>query len=522
MAQYVFTNAAGEGIPISESYQTAAVMTYTTNVVTNRVVFSTPIPNQTGNNTAEFEAAGPNQCLRIKHAGSDYSFFIGGNAPQTIGVACFKILGGLGGTQPGYRIVAVIGQDETTVTSLIHGMGWNYQNHVVDFISEDDAEGGGLVVLEREWDEAPSSDPADPNNEDPRGGGYADTDPFDETDIMSLSGLPDPETWELDYGNLVCPYCLTANSMQKIGAGLFLANFWTDLRNKFTGLSDPLSFILDAVELPISTPDDAGIARFRVGGELVKDSAGNDIGCGVYTHRYYKWSMGSITLKEVWGTALDYSDTAISIYLPYVGVKDVDTDIVLNCTTTLYLYMDVWNGDILYLLHASNANSASKYFKSESVVYRWSGNCGKKLPLGRVDQTTPLMTAAGNLAGLVAGFAIGGPAGAGMAAGATFLSQGLKTASHGFTPTVQTSGGIAGSVGRMDYHNAYYIIKRSVPEYPNNWRQEFGAPRYQEFLLSSIHGYTEIAEIHADDVDGASDAEKKLIEQQLMQGVILP
>ena len=207
--------------------------------------------------------------------------------------------------------------------------------------------------------------------------------------------------------------------------------------------------------------------------------------------RYEKKTIGSITLKEVWGTEKDYSQCSIQIYLPFVGMRDIDTDLAVNNTLTLVALIDRWNGDILYLLHCSNTNSRYKYFSSEFIAYRWNGNCAKKVPLGRVDTTNAVLSLlSGIQRGVMTTAMTGNLIGGAVATGASWLTS-------NFNPTVQSSGNLAGSVGRMDMSQAYLVIKRGVPSYPNNWRNEFGAPRYQEFEVSDLAGYTEFAEIHA-------------------------
>ena len=227
--------------------------------------------------------------------------------------------------------------------------------------------------------------------------------------------------------------------------------------------------------------------------------------------------MGAIALKEVWGTEKDYSCTTISIFLPYVGVKELDPDIVLKSRLTLVLYVDRWNGDILYLLHASNNLAQQKYYRQESVVYRFAGNCGRKVPLGRVDNSNQIIQAVSGLAGIAAGYAMGGVVGA--IGGAVPTIQNI--AAGNFKPTVQTSGGVSGNTGRMDYQQAYLIIKRGVPEYPNNWRNEIGAPRNQELRISSLSGYTLFSTVYLENIECTAEEKEELERLLTTEGVIL-
>ena len=393
----------------------------------------------------------------------------------------------------------------------------------------------------RDWDESPSTDPSgDPFNEMPQGGEYAELGAWDETFQQYLSDLTEPET--LDYGHFLTAYQLDSTNLVDIGDFLFDTNFWTALKNKFEGLSDPLSMIVSAVEIPFTL----GVVptTFKLGGIEVEDSGGSPIACSKHTQRYVKYPFGSITLKEVWGTAKDYTDCDISIFLPYVGMRQIDTDLGVNAVLTLVAIIDVWTGDLNYMMEINNNSMQNKYFGSSGVPYRWSGNCGNKIPIGKVDPSTPILNVAASLGSMAIGAGmmaltggIGGAAAAatggmvtagsaiGAGAGAGMVASGMRGAmqdlNQGFSPIAQSSGNISGAVGYMDFQYPYLVIKRGIPSYPNNWREEIGAPRYQEFEVGDLSGYTEFAEIHADAVNGASDDEKAMIEDFLKAGVII-
>lgn len=404
-----------------------------------------------------------------------------------------------------------------------------------------------FITDTRDWDETPSEDPEnDPFNTQPQGGEYADLDPFDETFQMLYDAMPNPEsTMNMSYGQLLVTYVLTSANLNSIGAGLFSAGFWTNLKNKFEGLSDPLSMIVNAIQIPMNINGTG--QNFKLGGVEVEDGEGHAISCTRTNTRYVKFPMGSVTLKEVWGSDKDYSDTSVSVFLPYVGIKEIDPDVVIGSTMSLVAYVDIWTGDVVYLLHVSNASAARKYFTAQSVPYRWTGNCAKKVPLGRVDNSNQILSMLGTIGGLalgatMVGTGLGGAVAAGglanlgaadtaaMAAGFGTAKIGagiagasaLKAIHSGFRPTVQSSSGIQGASGQMDYQYAYIMVKRGVPKYPNNWREQFGATNYQTFQGVSMTGFTQFSEIHLTGMTDASEAERKELERILIEeGVIL-
>lgn len=513
MAQYVYKNDAGASLAINDDYQSATVSVFKTESAVNRTVFSTTVPNETGEFSAGFEAAGSQVGLRIKHNGSDYTYFPGANPPQYIGVACFRQLGGAGGVVPGYRIVAVNSNTEDAVINLIHSGGFNYNNYVVQWVSEEDAEES--IEADYAWDEPPSTNPDDINNVDPSGGEYADTDDFFDSDDIIPNDFPLPDA--IDYGKFLTCYMLDSGDLNTLGDNLFFADFWATLRNKFDGLTDPLSCVMRCHELPIK-PSYIGrvSADFALGGDKLYVD-GNPVSVHKAVVRFQNVSCGSIAVKEVWGSAKDYSDVDISIFLPFVGVKQLDPDLIVGNTIELLCRFDVWTGDIVYLLYQNNADIGGKYYKQSALIYRFTGNCASDVPIGRVDNSKAILGVISGIVGIAGGVAMAGVGGAalaakgaagagaagaslGISAGVNTVDKSLGMIGEGFRPIINTSGSVAGAPGLMDMQTPYLIIKRGVPEYPINWRHQIGAPRNQNLPVSGLHGFTKFSDIYIENL----------------------
>lgn len=372
-------------------------------------------------------------------------------------------------------------------------------------------------ILEREWDERAETED-NPGGLNPDGGFFADTDPFDMTYLQEADSIPDPEDDPgLDYSGFITCYSLESGDLSTLATTFFSPTVWTELKGKLDGLANPLDYIISAVELPFPTATSA--KPFRLAGVQVGE--GN---YGVSAKRGLQINLGSVTLKEVWGTAIDYSNTSVQIFLPYVGVKELDTDLIVNNTVTLYANVDTWTGDVLYLLHISNTDSKSKYFRQESVPYRWTGNCGRQIPISRTSQNVSGMI--GSLSAVVGG-AAAATLGA-VTANPLMLTGGFasvmtgmtKQATGGTAPIVQSSGQLSGVTGSYDYQYPYLIVKRAVPQYPRGYEPTIAHPEYETYRIGDLHGLTRFHAIHIEGTS-ATEAEKTAIETAMNAGVIL-
>lgn len=367
---------------------------------------------------------------------------------------------------------------------------------------------GNIVTDERDWDESPSADENDPTNIDPQGGAFAETDPFG----FGNQDMEIPDSvLELDYSSFVTAYTCDDAAIGNIGSAIFSDNTWQSLKLKFEGVGNPIDYIISAVEIPYS-PGGSG-KNFNLGGVDIETPGGSNISVKVLASRYHLLNFGSITLKETWGTEKDYSTTDVAIYLPYVGVKDLDASVLVNSTITVKAWLDAWTGDLLYMIHVNNKARAHKYLASSGILYHFQGNCGKQVPIGRADnssQTLALFGAIGSMGvGLMSGNVVATLGGAAGMIGAAAMS-----------PKVSMAGGISGAIGRCDQQDAWLIIKQSVPVYPQNWRAHFGAPRFQTFRLGDLNGFVKCYDVHAE-IIGANEAERAAIEQALKAGVFV-
>lgn len=445
-----------------------------------------PIKRMTGSSITGDITGGSAADLSLNFYLGTYSFFLGST----------KML----------RVFYYIAYNDASVyAALQNGLGDDHTIYQNTFATAE----ASLFSYDAAWDDTPdASGGEDPERMGPQGGEFADRGAFGLTDDIDIPAVPE----EVSLSGFLTMYSMSGADLVTLGSAIFTSNTWTNLQNKFNGVGDPMSYIISCVEVP--TPKITDYSKnFNLGGIDVVNHSGNPINMNYTDFRYRNLSFGSVTLKETWGSEKDYSQTSVSIYLPYIGVKDLDAEVVMNSTLTLKGCIDVSNGDLFYALLVSKKQRSGVYIESSGIAYRFSGNAGRQIPIGRADNTGQLAAMFGGIASMGVGLASGNPMAA--VGGAAALIGGAAMGQK-----VSMASGAGGSIGRADVQHPYLIITQKVPVYPNKWRQHFGAPRYQTFRLGDLSGYVKVADVHAE-VPGASDAERAAIEAALKAGVFV-
>lgn len=262
-------------------------------------------------------------------------------------------------------------------------------------------------------------------------------------------------------------------------------------------LNDPLDALIQLSCLPLS-PTLAGNQYIKLG------NWDSQIQAPVIASQYVTVDCGSYKLSEFWGSALDYNPyTKIQVYLPFIGIRDLDTDDCMKATLHIKYIIDILSGDLTAQIKCG-----------QSVLYKFQGNCRAIIPVSMQvnDAIIQLVKGATNVAmGAAAGNAAGAIAGA--------ISTAVNTALA--KTTISRTGDLSGSVGLLDDFTPYLIIHRPIQSIAQNFKDFKGYPSNITATLSSLSGFTEIEYIHLEGIDGATDTELQEIEDLLKKGVII-
>lgn len=380
------------------------------------------------------------------------------------------------------------------------------------------------LVTEYAWDETPALDgDATPDNV---GGEFADLDDFSFTQNQGANDWPDPDLdfispYATDAGGnpipgLYTPYELTASQLRQVGAVLYDSDMFDELVQKLNGSSNPISGILRCIQLPLLTNLGSGSYNIAIFGDPIYSENHGYANGAHLTGRWVQRTAGSVTVKEVWGTFRDYTDTQVSIYLPFVGTRQLDPQLVVGKSLELRCYIDAYTGDVLWLLRAYNTGVQGKFFESSGFIGRWSGNCATEIPIGRIDNTRALGTLVGAVSGAVLAPFTGG-------ASLALTGQNLAGMLTGGAQSMGVvSGNVTGHLGTADVLYPYLIVQRSVPAYPNGWRAKIGAVKNETYSVNDLTGFTLFSQIFLENMEGASGEEIEALKNELCsEGIIL-
>ena len=226
------------------------------------------------------------------------------------------------------------------------------------------------------------------------------------------------------------------------------------------------------------------------------------------SNQYINIACGAIKISKYFGNILDYAPyTKIQLFLPFIGVVNLDTNEVMGSTLNVTYRVDVLTGACLAQVYVSRSDYGA-------VMYTFSGNCAVQLPI-----------TGGNYSSIIANtIGIGASIGATIASGGALAPVAVAGAAAGVSNShlnVAHSGSIGANAGAMGGKIPYLIITRPKPYNANNYNNFYGYPSNNTIKLSSCTGYTRVKDIHLENISSATDDELNEIESLLKEGVII-
>lgn len=320
------------------------------------------------------------------------------------------------------------------------------------------------------------------------GGG---TGSFDTTsDEINFPSVP---TLSAVNAGFITLYAPTLAQLNSLASYLWSSSFDLDTFKKL--FADPMDVIIGLSIVPVAVPV-SGSSSVKIG---FIDSG---VSMNLASSQYVTVNCGTLTPAEYWGSALDYSPyTKFSIYLPYIGTRELNTDDIMGKTLQVVYNIDILSGACTAMIKCGG-----------SVLYEFSGACATSIPVTG-QNWTQLITSCIQLAG--AGIAVA--ASGGSAAG---LLPSTANAVMAMKPNIQRTGAVSGSAGMLGVQQPYLIWELPRQSIARDYNKFVGYPSNITALLSTLTGYTQIESIHLDNIH-ATQSELAEIETLLKEGVII-
>lgn len=331
------------------------------------------------------------------------------------------------------------------------------------------------------------------------GGGGAGEDP-DEIEKAPIPPLP--ELSAVDTG-LVTLYTATNAQLQALG-GYLWSNLW-DIETNFKKLfADPMNCLIGLSIVPVQ-PTAGGAVNVKFG------NITTNIALNKLSSQFVELDCGSVNIKEYVGSFLDYSPYVnISLYLPYIGYRELSPDDVMNDTIHVVYHIDVLSGGCCAMIETGK----------KGLLYSFNGSCITNVPITAINYSGAIQNAVSAVgAGLttVAGIATGAAPVAAVGA-ASMLSSAANTAMNS-KPTIQRSGSMGGSAGLMSYQKPLLVITRPRMSVPDKLNKFVGLTTNVTMKLSQVKGFTQVEHVHLSGISATEDEKDELM-TLLRQGVI--
>lgn len=324
--------------------------------------------------------------------------------------------------------------------------------------------------------------------------------------VSDTIGVPALPTLSAVSAGFVAMYSPTLTQLNQLASFLWTDNMF-DPDNFKKLFTDPMECIIGLTIVPVQ-PSSLGSMSIRVG------YIDTGVSAARLSTQYAEVNCGTIKADEFWGSALDYSPfTKIHIYLPYVGMREINADDIMGKTIGVVYHIDLLSGACTAFVTADS-----------SVLYQFNGQCSINIPMA-ASNFTEMIHSAISAIGSVAMTASGATAassmqGAAMIGGATQMGANAANSAIGAKPTFSHSGQMGGSGGMLAVQTPYLIIERPRQCVAADVNAFEGFPSNINYKLFDLAGFTVVESIHLDGI-ACTDDESKEILSLLKGGVIL-
>lgn len=339
-------------------------------------------------------------------------------------------------------------------------------------------------------DTDPVPDPTPPNPEP----NPPDPNPPVPTPIGTIP-VPTLDTTRAD--RMFTVYNPTDANVNSLGAFLWTSNVIEQIKKLW---DDPMQAIISFHKI-------YGAPTVGSSQEIVLGYIESGVSAPVVTSQFCEVDCGSVTVPELLNNATSYAPfTSLHIYLPFIGIMELDTNECMKATLHVKYRIDVYTGTCVALIYVSRNPDLTH----EQVLYTFSGNAAQQLPL-----------TSSSFGGAIS--ALLGLAGAGVAVasgGALGVAAGAVSAAHSLTQEmihINRSGGLSANAGILGSRTPYLILSRQYCSDANGYAGFYGYPSNKTVYIGNCNGYIKCKDVIFR--GSCTQAEAEEIESLLKSGV---
>lgn len=324
------------------------------------------------------------------------------------------------------------------------------------------------------------------------------------TPVIPVTPLPD----SVHSNKLFTVYNPSSSQLGQLGGYLWDDDLIDILRKIW---QNPLDGIISLIQV-YATPVTGGNSNIILG---YLDSG---VSAPVVTNQFATIDCGSITINEQSENCLDYIPyTKLELYLPFIGVTEIDTNEFMAGTINVKYKIDVYTGTCL----AEVKCTRNRDLANGTILYTFNGNCSQQIPLTSGDARGVLGALIG-AAGLGLSIASGGAAavtGAGLLQSGARVAGGLASMTSQEMLHVGHSGNLSANAGIMGQKKPYLIINRKRAYNANSYNRYYGFPANKTVNPGNHSGFLRLKAGRLQ--SAATEQEKAEIYELLTHGVIM-
>ena len=356
----------------------------------------------------------------------------------------------------------------------------------------------------------------DPSTGPPTGSPTSDTDPEESGGNGTQNIHSDPIPLEPiirlpDVSNLgfVKIYSPTSTELNSLATYMWSNAF--DLNTLKKIFANPIDSVISLGVVPISIPS-GGSSHIFIG------NIDTGINCTIAGQQYIDVDCGTIEVEEFYGSFMDYSPyTKCEIYLPFIGYKTLDVDMIMRKSINVTYRVDILTGSCVANVVCNNSVIA-QYVGNCLIVSPFTGSNFNAVFSGLVSLTQAGLgvISGGVLAGATGGILNGVVQGI----GSTVNQAGSIVGDIMSTkPQIEKSGAISSHSGLLGVLTPHLIITRPRTVVPENQNVLNGYPCLAFKNFSELSGFTVVQQTNLKGIP-CSEAELQKITNLLYQGVV--